>query len=128
MTMRNEDRPGWEGPGSYLECPLCPEVIRLPDLAEVAADDAALEAAPTIQAAIDQRMREHHAATEALVFAHFELTHTMREFAEALGTARNALQEIHSRVNHPSNWGPTDVTDGLRILDHLCHRGLGAGE
>ena len=121
-------------PRQALVCPIptCDEVIEIPTLDEVGTDlpVAIIRPGETvaqgIQNVVDMRMAQHYAATDALVMAHFEVCHTIGEFAEALGTARNALEDIHRAVNTQGYWDTRDHAHAtLLAVDEICHRGLG---
>lgn len=102
MTAAAEDRPGFEGEGSYFECPLCDHLIKYlePDQTppQIAFDFAAREDEDPLQAAIRFRIEQVEAANEQLVLSHFETHHSIREFAVALGTARNALLDLQRDI------------------------------
>ena len=97
---------------SRFRCPLKGCVIEVPD--EIVPTD--IESLPT---AIDIAT----ANAEAVILMHFELHHTIKEFGEALGNAREALSQIHALVNRDPMPPDMDVQ-----IDTLCHAGGLAGE
>lgn len=122
MTMP----PGFDGAGDYMVCPLpsCEHIIKMERPTPGGVEEIAPKPGETFTDAINRvvrhRVESHYRANEAVINAHFELEHTVVEFAVAYGQARNALAEIHDLVNRGGEPSLLDTA-----IDQQCHRGLG---
>lgn len=106
-------------------CPLCGTPIDAMTPEETAYAPAPKDWVPTsdderqnrAEFAIAQNME----ANEALIWAHFESHHNLREAVMALGTARQALFDIANRITATS-----EVPGHIAVAIHeLAERGLG---
>jgi hypothetical protein len=99
-----DTRPGWEGQGTYFECPLCTHVIKTLEPHETPPQIAfrfeTREDEPLLAAALRFRMEQNMAANEALIWAHIETHHTLRDAVMALGAARTALLTIRAHTDN----------------------------
>jgi hypothetical protein len=74
-----------------------------------------------LQRSLEFRLAQNMAANEAIIWAHFEGHHTLREAVLALGQARNALMDIRETLNTMTLAQP-NLTDAI---SEAVERGLG---
>ncbi len=108
-------------------CPLCGEAIEAMDPTETKDAPSPEGWVPNlslnpIQNAVNFAMAQNMAANEAIIWAHFESHHTLREAVLALGRARNALMEI---VTLCDDVVAPDAIDLAMNIEPVANRGLG---
>lgn len=107
-------------------CPLCGEPIDALEPHETRNAPAPDDWEPNLsvnyaQNAAQFAMAQNMAANEALIWAHFESYHSLREAVLALGVARNALMEIRPLADDMRKY----ETSTANLIDDLVDRGLG---
>jgi len=118
MTVRMDyrDRPGFDGPGYYFECPLCPVIIKATD-----PTDPQLLIGGTLQvdflkpglgtfleqlvAMSSQRARD---LDEQHLRGHLHDTHTMDEVLELTMKGNRAVRRVREVLRYPDGHGLED--------------------
>ena len=104
-------------------CPICGDLIEALSPEETKNAPTPEDWEPNLSAnpvhnALDFAAAQNMAANEALILSHYELSHSMRELAVALGAARSALQDIWAMVDQRQSLPPSKIAK-------VIERGLG---
>jgi hypothetical protein len=124
------NRPGWDGEGTYLECPLCPHIMKMmpPEDTQAVPIEPGLfeerEGESPMERHIRYAIQQNYIANDNLMWAHFEIHHTLQECVLVLGQARNALNDIHRAVAEMPSQPGGALDQFLSLLDGHCHDGL----